>query len=371
MRFLFAGGGTAGHINPALALANFICAKDKEAEICFVGTSEGMETSLVPAAGYPLKLIRIHGFDRSFTLRNFKNVAELPVAIGAAKKIIKDFRPDAVIGTGGYVCGPVLYAAAQKKIPTLVHESNALPGITTKLLSGVVDTVALGVEDAKAHLPRAKHCLVTGTPIRPALLECDAFEARRKLGLDSRPFLVFFGGSLGARDFNKTVVDWISQIAKEGTYQVMMGTGKNQQYQTVMERFYTNGIRLEEYPQIQVCEYIYDMHIVMQAADVVISRAGASTLCELTALGKASVLVPSPYVTDNHQEHNARAMERGGGARVILEKEFTPQTLNETIKAITGQPQTLARMKQNAAAMGHIDATETLYQEVLRLIAEK
>ena len=369
MRLMFAGGGTAGHINPALALANYFRDKHPDAEICFVGTSEGLETNLIPRAGYPLHLIRIHGFDRSISVQNFKNILELPLAIHAAGKLIKDFRPDAVIGTGGYVCGPVLYAAAHKNIPTLVHESNAFPGITTKLLSGSVDTVALGVEDAKQYLPKAKHVLVTGTPIRPDLLEHSEFESRRLLGLDARPFLVFFGGSLGASGFNKVVVDWISKIASEGKYQIMMGTGKLHQYDAVMARFKENGVDPSSLSDVQVCEYIYNMNVVMQAADVIVSRAGASTLCELTALGKASILVPSPYVTDNHQEHNARAIERGGGAKVLLEQDFTPEHLNETLLTMTEHHDTLFAMKQAAQSMGHIDATESLYQEIIRLIS--
>lgn len=370
MRLMFAGGGTAGHINPALALANHFKTKHSDTEICFVGTSEGMETGLVPRAGYPLHLIRIHGFERSMTVQNLKNIAELPLAICAARKLIRSFRPDVVIGTGGYVCGPVLYAAARKGIPTMVHESNAFPGITTKLLSGSVDTVALGVEDAKQYLPKAKRILVTGTPIRPDLLTYSEFESRRKLGLDSRPFLVFFGGSLGAREFNKTVADWILQHALDGKYQIVMGTGKLHQLEDLMKRFEASGVDPNTLPHLKICEYIYDMNLVMRAADVVISRAGASTLSELTALGKPSILVPSPYVTDNHQEHNARAVERGGGARVLTEQEFTPEALHQVLAEITQNRDTLSSMKQAAARMGHIDATELLYQEVLRLRKE-
>lgn len=371
MRLLFAGGGTAGHINPAIALANHIAEREEQTEILFVGTREGMETDLVPQAGYPLEFIKIHGFDRSLTWKNIKNIGMLPKAVWDAEKIIRRFRPDAVIGTGGYVCGPVLYAASRKKIPTLVHESNALPGITTKLLAGAVDTVAVGMEDAERYLAKAKHLMVTGTPIRPSLLCTEERDARRRLGLDERPFLVFFGGSLGAEDFNKTVTDWICQTAADGTYQIMMGTGKRHQYENVMARFRQNGVDLEAYPQITVCEYIYDMHIVMQSADVVICRAGASTLCELTALGKASVLVPSPYVADNHQEHNARAVEHGGGAKVICEAAFTPQELNRTLEAMTADRKILDEMKRAAKAMGHTDASEQLYREIKRLIEKR
>ncbi len=368
MRLLFAGGGTAGHINPAIAIANYFREKEANCEVLFVGTKEGLETGLIPRYGYPIEFIKVHGFARSLTLENLRNLAEIPGAIYEAKKIIKRFQPDAVIGTGGYVAGPVLYAAAQMKIPTLIHESNAFPGITTKILAGQVDVVALGVEDARQYLPKARKMVVTGTPLRASLLETEPFAARRQLGLDQRPFLVIFGGSLGARDFNRTVADWICQSALEKRYQVLMGTGKLRQFDNVMERFLENGIDLTKFPHIKVCEYIYDMNVAMAAADLVISRAGASTLCELTALGKAAVLVPSPYVTGNHQEHNARAIERGGGAEVILEKDFTPDALGEAVERLTRDKDALKTMGKNAGQLGHIDALEVLYREIKQMI---
>ncbi len=371
MRLLFAGGGTAGHINPAIAIANYFCEKEKDCKVMFVGTKEGLETGLVPRCGYPIEFIKVHGFARSLTLENLRNLAEIPGAVRAAKKIIKRFQPDAVIGTGGYVAGPVLYGAAKLKIPTLIHESNAFPGITTKILAGYADKVALGVEDAKRYLPDGENIVVTGTPLRASLLETDSFAARRQLGLDERPFLLIFGGSLGARDFNRTVVDWICQTARQGQYQILMGTGKMHQYDEVMARFLENGVDLKQFPHIKVCEYIYDMDVAMAAADLVISRAGASTLCELTAMGKASILVPSPYVTGNHQEHNARAVQRGGGAEVILEKDFTPETLNLTVHRLTEDRGTLLQMQKNAARMGHIDALEVLYREIKDMISKQ
>ncbi|MEG1441067.1 MAG: glycosyltransferase [Oscillospiraceae bacterium] len=186
--------------------------------------------------------------------------------------------------------------------------------------------------------------------------------------LDARPFIVIFGGSLGARDFNKTIVDWISNIANEKKYQIIMGTGKFHQLDDVMNRFKENGIDVNTLEGIKVSEYIYDMEIVMSAADVVVSRAGASTLAELTALGKPAILVPSPYVTGNHQEYNARAIESGGGAVVILEKDFTMQMLNKTILNMTENPEKLLNMKKASKKMGTIEATEKIYNEVKKIL---
>ncbi len=368
MKILFSGGGTAGHINPALAIAGYICQREN-AEIAFVGTKEGLEAELIPKLGHKLYTIKIHGFERKLTLRNFKNLIELPASYRASKKIIKEFAPDIVIGTGGYVCGPVLLAAAKMGIPTLVHESNAYPGVTTRMLAPRVDTVAIGAKPAREYIKNAKHILCTGNPVRPSVLSADRDEARKKLNLDERPFIVIFGGSLGAREFNKTVVDWLCRGADEGRCQVLMGTGKLNQYEDVAERFRANGIDLEKYPHIRVSEYIYDMDIALAAADLVICRAGASTLSELTALGKPSILVPSPYVTANHQEHNARAIEKEGGALVILEKDFTPEALGAALDSTVFDKDVLKRMGEGAKRAGTADATRLIYDEVMRLLS--
>lgn len=366
MKILFSGGGTAGHINPALAIANYICERESS-EIAFVGTREGLEAELIPRLGHKMYYIKIHGFERSFNLQNFKNIVELPKSVLDSRKILKEFNPDIVIGTGGYVCGPVLYAASGLGIPTLVHESNAYPGITTRLLSGRVDTVAVGARAAEEHIKNAQNVLYTGNPVRPEILSTGEFEARRSLGLDKRPYIVFFGGSMGARDFNRVAADWISGIAAEHKYQIIMGTGKFRQYDSVISRFKENGIELDEYNDITVSEYIYNMNLVMAAADLIVCRAGASTLSELTALGKPSILVPSPYVAANHQEHNARAVEKEGGARVILERDFSPETLGVEISTLVQDKEKLTEMRHGAKRAGTVNATEKIYKEVKRL----
>ncbi len=368
MRVLFAGGGTAGHINPALAIANHLIERDGKTEVRFVGARQGLEVSLVPHSGFCLDTIKVHGFERKLSFGTIKTMAEIPIAIMASKKIIKKFKPDVVVGTGGYVCGPVLYAAAKMKIPTFIHESNAFPGITTRILSGVVDTVALGMESAKRYIPKAKNIVITGNPIRQTILSVDSFEARRKLGLDERPFILFFGGSLGARDFNVTVTDWIAKMAESGKYQILMGTGKNNQYDTVITSLREKGVDIRKYPHIKICEYIYDMDIAMNAADLVVSRAGASTLAELTAIGKPAILVPSPYVSDNHQEHNARAIENGGGAVVITEKDFDAKSLSDAVDEIVNNAKKLAQMKNSSAIMGEPKAADIICDEIIKII---
>lgn len=367
MKVLFSGGGTAGHINPALAIANGL--KDLcGAQAHFVGTAEGLEADLIPQSGYTLDLIKVHGFKRSLSLGTIKTAAELPAAVAASKRIIKKFKPDVVVGTGGYVCGPVLYAAAKMKIPTFVHESNAFPGITVKILSKYTDVVAVGIDEAKKYLPNAKKIIHTGNPVRPSILNLDSFKARKSIKTDSRPLILIFGGSLGARDFNAAMADWVSSIAKDGKYNIIMGTGKLNQYDAVMERFCHNGIDLKDYPNIKICEYIYDMDVAMNAADLVISRAGASTLAELTAIGKPAVLVPSPYVTDNHQEHNARAVEHGGGAKVILEGELNTKIIHNTVSDIIDSPKKLAEMAEASRKMGVPDSSERICNEILNLV---
>ena len=366
MKILFAGGGTAGHINPALAIAGGMCKRSSDTKVHFVGTKEGLEVSLIPHSGYTLDLIKVHGFARKLSLKNLKNISELPAAVMASKKIIKKFKPDIVVGTGGYVCGPVLYAAAKMGIPTLVHESNAFPGITTKILARYVDVVAVGMEAAKKYLPETKKVMVAGSPIRPSMLNVDAFSARRELGLDSRPFIVIFGGSLGARDFNLAAAEWIMSVADSKKYQILMATGKNNQLDKVNQKFEENNFKLPA--EIKVDEYIYNMDIAMNAADLVISRAGASTLAELTAIGKPAILVPSPYVTDNHQQHNAEAIENGGGAVMIKEADLSAEIIEKTVSDIVGNPERLAQMKEASFKMGVPHSIDIICDEIERLV---
>lgn len=367
MKVLFAGGGTAGHINPAVAVANYIKAKEESCEFLFVGTEEGMESTLVPKQGFEIKYINIHGFERNFNIKNVKTVFEIFSSIRKAKKIIKEFKPDVVMGTGGYVTGPVMYAAHSLKIPTLVHESNAYPGVTIRLSSRFVDVVALGMKEAAAFLPESKKIEVTGNPIRPSILCGNQFEAKRKLGLDERKVVLIFGGSLGANKLNMAAVDWISGTIDEKKYQIIMSAGRNNQYAGVIERFKQNKVNIEKYSNIQVYEYIYDMDLALNAADLIIARSGSS-VSEMTALGKPAILIPSPYVAGNHQEHNARAVEASGGAVVITESELSPEVLEKTVNSILGNEERLNSMRRGAKSIGICDAADKIYNILKKLI---
>ncbi|MBQ9757795.1 MAG: undecaprenyldiphospho-muramoylpentapeptide beta-N-acetylglucosaminyltransferase [Clostridia bacterium] len=368
MRILFAGGGTAGHINPAIAVANHIREKDQGSEILFVGTKQGMESTLVPKQGYELRFIKIHGFKRSMSLKNIKTVTEIFDGVRAAKKIIKEFRPDVVMGTGGYVTGPVLLAAAMMKIPTLVHEANAYPGVTIRILSRFADVVALSMEEASKFIPKAKRIEITGNPVRPSILAGDQKTAKEKLGISDKKVILIFGGSLGAAKINSVCCDWISSVIGKDEYHILMSTGKNNQYERVIERFKENGIDIEKYPMLRVSEYIYDMDLALNAADLVIARSGGS-VSEMTALGKAAILIPSPYVAGNHQLHNARAVERSGGALVITEDELSKEKLSGAVSHILENDDVLQAMSRGSKSIGIPDSADRIFK-LLKEIAK-
>ncbi len=369
MRVLFAGGGTAGHVNPAVAVANYIKEQNPDSEFLFIGTKEGMESTLVPKQGYEIKYIKAHGFKRSLSLKNVKTVLELLKGIASSIRIIRGFKPDAVVGTGGYVAAPVLMAASMLKIPTLVHESNAYPGVTVRMLAKTVDVVALGMADAEKFLKKGARVEVTGNPVRPSILNCDKNTAKEKLNLDGRRTVLIFGGSLGAKKLNDTAVDWICEVAKDRRYQVIMSTGRNNYYDDVMNRFCEKGVDLSNHPEIRVKEYIYDMDLALNAADLIIARSGGS-VSEMTALGKATVLIPSPYVAGNHQEHNARAVEKMGGAVVICESQLNCKTLSDAVEKILGDDAKLEEMSRASAKFGIRDATDKIYNILKELTAK-
>lgn len=369
MHVLFAGGGTAGHINPALAVAGYIKDQNTDAKISYIGTSTKLESKLVPAAGYDFYTIDVAGFQRKLTVKNVgRNIVAVKKMFASsvqARRLLKQLKPDLVVGTGGYVSGPVLREAVKLGLKTAIHEQNAFPGITTKALAPNVDRVMLAMPEAGKYLKLKREPAITGNPVRKELTQITREQARAKLGLDSRPLILSFGGSLGARPINEAVAGLIAAHNGSGKYYHIHATGKNG-YETTKKLIDAKcGTRSSE---ITVREYIDDMDVCMAAADLVICRAGAITLSELCVCGKASVLIPSPYVAENHQYHNAMALKKSGAAQVIEESDLTEQRLIDTVTDLLDHPDRLRAMSENAHKSAITDSKERIYG-VLRELA--
>ncbi len=371
MHILFAGGGTAGHINPALAVAGYIKEHHPDAKISYIGTEKGLEARLVREAGYDFHTIEVAGFQRQISFENIKKnisaVIKMFTSSSAAKRLLKELKPDVVVGTGGYVSGPVLREAAKLKIKTCIHEQNAYPGVTNKALSSMVDEVMVAFPEAEAKLKCKKKVVVTGNPVRMSVLNADRASARKKLGVGDKPVILSFGGSLGARPINDAVAGLIKWHADSGRIHHIHGTGKNG-YDVMVENLKSEGIDLAKYPQINIREYINDMDICLAAADLVICRSGAITLSELQNCGKAAILIPSPYVAENHQFHNAMALKKVGAAEIIEEKDLTCQKLIETVSAMTDNPSALREMGENAKKSAIADSNKLIYDVIMGLL---
>lgn len=352
MRAVLAAGGTAGHINPALAIAREITKHG--GEVLFIGNETGMEKELVPKEGYNIKCIKISGFHRSLSPKNFVTAWRAITSIAAAKKIIKEFNPDVVIGCGGYVSGPAVYGAAKLKIPTLIHEQNAFPGLTTKILSRVVDKICISFHDSEKFIKHKDKIVFTGNPVRENILELSYEKARERLNI-TRPTALVFGGSLGAQKINDAMIE----IVKNGRapVDIIWGTGKRN-YEEIMKQ-------ITKTPEnIKITPYIYNMDEVMSAADIVVARAGAITLSEICTKGKCAVLIPSPYVTNNHQEYNARALEKNGAAIIITEEELCAQRLENILKDLAEHREKIDKMSVCALKMGTPKAAKDIYSEI-------
>ncbi len=372
MRVLMTGGGTGGHINPALAIAALIRKKYPDTEFLFVGARGRMEERLVPAAGYTLKTVDVRGFQRKLSLKNVgRNAAAAWCAVtatSACKRILKEFQPDIAIGTGGYVSGPILRAAARMGIPVAVHESNAFPGMTVKMLAKYADVIMLCDEAARKYLPAEARVTVTGNPIHQGFQSMDRATARHELGLDDRPLVLSVGGSLGARRINETMAEVLARSHKEGALQHIHATGKQGYAQTV------DALAAANVPQhadgIWVRDYIDDMPRCMAAADVVISRCGAMTLTELPVAGKPSILIPSPYVAENHQYHNAMALVNKGAALCIEEKDLTADALWDALQTVLSHPEKQREMAENAARAAIRDVDDRIMAAIEPLMKQ-
>ena len=371
MRVLLTGGGTGGHVYPALAIADIIKTNLPSSEIAFVGTERGLENKLVPAAGYRLYHIQIQGIRRSLSLSNLKTAYYVMTSPGKAKRIIREFKPDVVIGTGGYVCWPLLKAAAAMGIPTMVHESNALPGMAVKQLQTKIDVILTNFEETKGMLKAQEKVINVGNPLRNSYGTVDRVEARKKLGIpDSIRFVILsFGGSLGAPALNQAAMDLIqgfSSVRKDVMH--VHATGANH-YADVQAQCEREGIQLNE--RVVVKDYIHDMPLYMAAADLVICRAGAMTLTELARMGKPSVLIPSPHVTDNHQYKNAKVLYDAEAAELIEEKDLCADRICETVARIADDGELRYRMSQAVLRFAREDTGRRIYEEIQALLRRK
>ncbi len=371
MKILFTCGGTAGHVNPALALARQFQREHPDCQILFVGADGGMEGKLVSHEGYAIETVTITNFWRSFDLEsivhNLKTVYYMQKSKSQARGILRRFQPDLVVGTGGYASFPVVKAAAKQGIPTAVHESNAVPGLTTKALSKVVDCVMVGLVESRSHYDCPEKVVVTGTPVRDEFFRYSKDEARKKLGIsDHRPLLLSYWGSLGASVMNGQMVDFIQQEVGAGApFHHIHGAGRD--FASMKGELEVRKVSLAG-TSIQLKEYIYDMPLVMAACDLVLCRGGASTSAELTAIGKPAIVVPSPNVTANHQEKNARVLERQGGAVVMLERELEGNSLYTEAEKLLQNPKKLEEMHQNMSAIGVPQAGERIYETLISLL---
>jgi len=368
MRVLFAGGGTAGHINPAISIADYIKSKEENFEALFIGTERGLETKLVPASGYKIKYIDIRGFDRKNMLKNISVVAKLIKSRFDCQKIIREFKPDFVVLTGGYVSGPVAIAAKKAGIPSLIHEQNVYPGLTVKGAEKYVDYVAVSFSETVSEMKNPAKCVVTGNPVRTEILEADKDKAREELGLSDKPFVLVFGGSLGAQKINETMIGVLKKATAEKKISILFGTG-DRNYQEISAKLKDAGVILDE--EIKVVPYINNMATVMAAADLVVSRAGAITVSEIAALGKPSILIPSPNVVRNHQEQNAREFEKNKAAVVMVESELSEDALYEKMVMLTGNKQGLFEMGKNVKKLAKTDALEEIYKLVKKCDTQK
>ena len=373
MKIVFTCGGTAGHVNPALALAGLIKERKPDSEILFVGAHRGIEKQLIESAGWPFRTVEISSFHRSLAPKEIKHnlisLRNLLRSPGEAKALLKEFPADLVVGTGGYASYPMIRAASSLGIPAAVHESNAIPGLTTRLLENHADLIMVGFEECRKNYRHPDKVLVTGTPVRGDFFRLTRKQAKQKLGMDDgRPLIVSFFGSLGAAEMNRETARFLALEARNGLpFHHVHGAGAIG-CQRMGGYLRDEKVDLSRTPELEVREYIQNMSELMRAADLVICRAGASTISELTALGVPAVIIPSPNVTHNHQESNARVLADAGGAVMILEKDSSGQRLYDTACDILHDEARRKAMSAAMSSLGTIDAAEKILDAVMALV---
>lgn len=372
MNVIFTCGGTAGHINPAISVANLLRSRRPDANILFVGAEDGMENKLVPKEGYRLETLRISNYQRKLTPKavwhNLKTLKNLRGSLKKADRILREFRPDVIVGTGGYASYPMLKQGAKRGVPTAVHEANAMPGLTTRMAADSADRILVCFEESREYYKNPERVQVVGMPVREEFIYTKRADARARLGLaDDRPLVVSAWGSLGAREMNKLIAGFFALECRAGTpWRHIHATG-SYGWRWMPDYVREQGVDLSAHPEIDMREYIFNMPDLMAAADLIITRAGASSLSEIQAAGTPCIIVPSPNVTDHHQEKNARVLERRGAALVMLEPGLTAETLYAAAKSLLEDRSRSDAMRKALHDMAVVDSAERILSVILEL----
>ena len=370
MKVIIAAAGTGGHINPGIAIANKIKEKEPDSEIIFIGTERGIENDLVPRAGYKLKTVDAYGISKKISVKTIKNNIKTIKGFSQAKKIIKEFRPDIVIGTGGYICGGAISSAYKLGIPTVIHESNAYPGKATKFLNKKLTKILLGFKDAEKFFDDKTKLVVTGNPTKVKEEKISEEEKRKilqELGLTTTlPTILVFGGSQGAKAINDAMIPLIKE-KKNDKYQIIWSVGPKQ-YDIIKEEFLKDDIDIDKIKNTKIVPYIYNMSEIMNSIDVIVSRSGAMTITEISLVGKPAIFIPLPSMSANRQVDNAKVLEKLGAAKIILNEEVNSKNLSNTIDKLLQNPEELKQMGKRAKQIATYNVEEKIYDEIKTVV---
>ena len=370
MKVVISAAGTGGHINPGVAIANKIKEMNPKSEIVFVGTTRGLENDLVPRAGYKLKTIEAYGLQKEISLNNLKNLIKTFSSKKDVQKFFDEFKPDVVIGTGGYICVPVFSVAIKNKIPTILHESNAFPGRAVNMFAKKVDRVLVGFNETKKCLKNAENVVVTGTPTKVKKINISSSRKREILEVvgvkNDLPIVLIFGGSQGAQKINEAVYDIIKSKTNK-QYQIIWATGPKQ-FDIIKERFEKDHLNINNLENTKVLPYIYNMDELMNISDLLVCRSGAMTITEITIVGKPAIFIPLPSKMANRQEDNARVLEKIGAAKIIMNDEISKETLSRDIDEIILKPDELEEMGKLALNLAPFEAIEKIYGEIKTVV---
>ncbi|MBW7455294.1 undecaprenyldiphospho-muramoylpentapeptide beta-N-acetylglucosaminyltransferase [Paenibacillus sepulcri] len=365
MRIVLTGGGTGGHIYPALAIGRQVKEEAPDSSILYIGSPKGLESRIVPAQGIAFEPVEITGFRRKLSLDNVKTIMRFLRGVRRSKQLLREFKPDVVVGTGGYVCGPVVYAAAKLGIPTLIHEQNAVSGLTNQFLTRYADCVAVSFKDSLSQFKRSKHAVYTGNPCATHVVRASRDNGFKSLGLPAGSQIVLMvGGSRGAKAMNDAMVDMAGMVMRMPKVHFVFVTGESY-YESTMKRM--KDAQQGQPANLHVRPYLHNMPEVLAASKLIVSRSGASSLAEITALGVPSILIPSPNVTNNHQEANARSLADAGAAEMILERDLSGSKLFERVTRLIGAEELLTKMGLAALTLGMPQSASLIGQEIKRL----